>query len=285
MVFATGRKPGCGLALLGAFLCLAPPLRAQAPDPSGKAGIIQQLGSSVTMDLEFRDERGAPITLREASGGKPFVLALVYYRCPMLCNLILGGLLETLIALDPSAGEAFTVVTASFDPSEGPDLASAKKTHYLRAYGRPSGDSGWRFLSDKSGAAERLCRESGYRISYDAATRQYAHASAILVLTPEGKISRYFMGVTYPARDVRLALVEASRGKIGSVSDQLLLLCYSYDPAAGRYTLAVWRVLRIAGAVTALGIVLLIVRLSRRPSAAPTPAASAPGAGSATGGG
>src|SRR5262249_16892916 len=149
-----------------------------------KAGIIQQLGSSVTMSHPFRDERGNPITLAEASGGRPFVLALVYYRCPMLCNLILGGLLESLIALGPSAGQEFNVVTVRFDPTEGPELALAKKNHYLRAYGRSSGDAGWRFLSDQSGSAARLLSETGFRVTYDTASGQYAHASAILILTP-----------------------------------------------------------------------------------------------------
>jgi protein SCO1/2 len=284
MLFVTGKMLGRSALVLSLFLSSALPGAAQSSDDVRKAAIIQQLGSSVTLDLPFRDERGGTITLREAAAGKPIVLALVYYRCPMLCNLILGGVLETLVALGPTAGEDFTVVAASFDPSEGPELAAAKKAHYLRAYGRPSGDAGWRFLSDTSGSAERLCNETGFRISYDAATRQYAHGSAILILTPEGKISRYFMGVSYPARDVRLALAEASRGKIGSVADQLLLLCYSYDPAAGKYTLAVWRILRSAGAATVLGIALLIVRLSRRRAAgaaAAKPEAPASAAGGA----
>lgn len=262
-----------------AAILLATALASQSspPAPAGPlaaADLLQQLGSSVTMDLSFRGERGEPVTLREAAGGRPFILALVYYRCPMLCNLILGGLLETLTTLGPSAGEQFNVVTVSFDPREGPDLAAAKKAHYLRSYRRPAAEPGWRFLTDASGSAERLCREAGFRISYDPTTGQYAHASAILVLTPEGRVSRYFPGVAYPARDLRLALVEASAGKIGTVSDRLLLICFRYDPASGKYTLAVWRGLRAAGAATVLGIALLIVRLSRRgPRAAPAPPA------------
>ncbi|HVR85352.1 MAG TPA: SCO family protein [Planctomycetota bacterium] len=247
------------LAILGAQ---APAGQARGGTPG--VGITQQLGSSVTMDLQFRDERGNPISLGEASAGKPFVLALVYYRCPMLCNLVLGGILETLVALEPDAGDRFSVVTVSFDPSEGPDLASAKKQHYLRAYGRPSGERGWRFLSDRAGSAERLCRETGFRVSFDPVTRQYAHASAILVLTPDGRISRYLMGVTYPARDLRLALVEASAGKIGTATDQLLLLCLQYDPRAGKYTLAVWKLLRIGAAVTVFALLALILVLSRK---------------------
>lgn len=282
MAFMTPRTLGRSILALSFFFLSTVIAGAQSSRDARKVEIIQQLGSSVTMDLEFQDEQGGTISLKDAAAGKPIVLALVYYRCPMLCNMILGGVLETLVALGPSAGEDFTVVAASFDPSEGPDLARAKKTHYLRAYGRPSGERGWRFLSDKSGSSERLCQETGFSISYDPATRQYSHASAILILTPQGRISRYFMGISYPARDVRLAIAEASGGKIGSVADRLLLLCYSYDPSAGKYTVAVWRMLRVAGAATVLGIVLLLVRLTRRrgpgaPGATPQTPASAAG--------
>jgi protein SCO1/2 len=251
-------------ALLLSLSSSAVPAAPQAPSGPQGVGVLQQLGSSVTLNLPFKDERGREITLGEASDGKPFILALVYYQCPMLCNLILGGLLETLMDLGPSAGDQFNVVAVSFDPTEGPNLAMAKKSHYLRSYGRPSGEAGWRFLSDVSGSAERLCREVGFRIAYDPATRQYAHASAIMVVTPDGRLSRYFMGVSYPVRDVRLALVEASAGKIGSVTDQLLLLCFRYDPAAGKYTLAVWTLLRAASAATVFGLILLLVGLARR---------------------
>jgi protein SCO1/2 len=263
-VFAGARWGWLVPALLLSVSSPAVQAAPQAPGTPQGVGILQQLGSSVTMDLAFRDERGGEVTLREASGGKPFILALVYYQCPMLCNLILGGLLETLIALGPSAGDQFNVVTVSFDPAEGPGLAAAKKAHYLRSYGRPSGERGWRFLTDVSGSAERLCREAGFGIAYDPATRQYAHASAVMIVTPDGRLSRYFMGVSYPARDVRLALVEASAGKIGSVTDQLLLLCFRYDPAAGKYTLAVWTLLRAASVATVLGLILLVAGLARR---------------------
>jgi protein SCO1/2 len=261
------RKGKGRAALLGACLSLlagAPGRGDEGRPVAAGAGLTEQLGASVTLDLRFRDEEGRLITLGEAAGGKPFILALVYYRCPMLCNLVLGGVLETLIALGPTAGREFTVVTVSFDPSEGPDLARAKKTHYLRAYGRPSGERGWRFLTDQNASAERLCRETGFRIVYDSGSGQYAHAGAILVLTPQGRISRYFMGISYPERDVRLSLVEASAGKIGSAADQLLLLCFKYDPASGKYTLAVWRILRGLSILTVGAILLLVVLLNRR---------------------
>jgi protein SCO1/2 len=279
---------GIARVSVAAALLWAPPAamgQTAPPAPAGPvaADLLQQLGSPVTMDLAFRGERGESVTLREAAGGKPFILALIYYRCPLLCTLILGGLLETLTQLGPSAGDQFNVVTVSFDPREGPDLAAAAKARFLRSYGRASADRGWRFLADASGSAERLCRETGFRIAYDAASGLYAHASAILVLTPAGLISRYFPGVSYPARDVRLALVEASAGKIGTVADRLLLICFRYDAASGKYTLAVWRGLRIAGAATVLGLAFLLVRLSRRPPRAvpdPRPSeAASPGGG------
>lgn len=276
------RRLGTALWTIAVLTTQAP--AGQAVRATEPVGITQQLGSSVSLSLKFRDERGNLISLGEAAAGRPFVLALVYYRCPMLCNLVLGGILESVVALEPTAGEQFTVITVSFDPDEGPDLAAAKKQHYLRAYGRPSGEKGWRFLSDASGSAQRLCRETGFRTAFDAVTRQYAHASAILVLTPDGRISRYLMGVTYPPRELRLALVEASAGKIGTATDQLLLLCFRYDPQSGKYTLAVWKLLRTGAVVTVFGLMALILACSRKrarsvPAAPGATAPSSPGGG------
>jgi protein SCO1/2 len=227
-------------------------------------GIDQRVGERLSLDAVFRDESGAPLTLREASGGKPTILALVYYRCPMLCTQVLNGLLQTLLELAPSAGEQFNVVTVSFDPDEDAELARAKKARYLRSYGRASAQRGWRFLTGGKDAVTRLCRETGFRISYDPATRQFAHGSALIILTPEGAISRYLFGITFPVRELRLSLVEASAGKIGTATDQFLLLCMRYDTATGRYGLAVTRILQVAALATLLGLGLLVVRLSRR---------------------
>jgi protein SCO1/2 len=239
----------------------------------GDVGIDQRVGESVSLDLVFRDERGAPLRLKEATGGRTTVLALVYYRCPMLCNQILNGLLQTLLELKLDAGRDFNVVALSFDPSEGSELAQARREHVLKSYGRPSGREGWRFLTGERDAVERVCRETGFRTSFDPATGQYAHGAALVVLTPGGKISRYLFGVSYPARELRLSLVEASAGKIATAGDQFLLLCMQYDAASGKYGLAVTRLVKAAAVATVLGLGVLIVLLSRRAK----PAAAAGG--------
>lgn len=236
---------------------------AQA-DPSQGPGIEQRIGEKIPLDLPFRDEVGNPITLREAAGGRPAVLALVYYRCPMLCNQVLSGLLEALLEISSSAGEQFNVITLSFDPTEGPDLGSAKREQYLKAYGHASARSGWRFLTGSPESISVVCRETGFRTVYDPATRLYGHASALVILTPDGRISRYLFGVRYPARELRLSLVEASSGKIGTRGEQILLLCMRYDPATGKYTLAVNRLLKAAAGATLLGLAFLVYRLSRK---------------------
>jgi protein SCO1/2 len=237
--------------------------------PIQSVGIDQRVGEKLSLDLAFRDEGGAPVTLREAIRGKPTVLALVYYRCPMLCTLVLNGLLQALVDMTPSAGEQFNVVAVSFDPSEEAELARAKKAHYLKAYGRASAGDGWRFLTGGSDSISRLCRETGFRISYDPVTRQYAHGSALIILTPEGAISRYLFGVSFPTRELRLSLVEASAGKIGTATDQFLLLCMRYDVATGKYGLAITRILQAAAAATVLVLGGLLVALSRRRKLAP----------------
>jgi protein SCO1/2 len=231
---------------------------AQSPPSPEAVGIDQRLGSAVTLDAVFRDEHGAPTTLREAAGGKPILLVLVYYRCPMLCNQILNGLQEAVVGMNLRSGEHFRVLAVSFDPRETADLAAGRKARCLKALGSAGHERDWRFLTGTAEATERLCRETGFRVLYDAGTSLYTHASALLVLTPQGRISRYFMGITYRPRDVKLAIEEASEGKVGRLSDRILLLCYQYDPASGRYTLAVWRLLRAAAIATVTVLVLLI---------------------------
>lgn len=237
-------------------------------------GIDQRPGQTVTLGAVFRDESGRPVTLREAASGKPIVLALVYYRCPLLCNEVLQGLRETLVGMDRKAPLPFCILTVSFDPTDGPDQAAARKNRALDAKVTADLGAGWRFLTGTREATEQLCREVGYRILYDPATRQYAHATGLVVLTPEGKISRYFMGVSYSSRDLRLAVVEASEGRTGSVTDQLLLLCLQYDPSTGKYSLAVWRLLRSASLAAVAGLALLLVHLGRRRPNPPLPANS-----------
>lgn len=235
---------------------------------AGEPRIDQRLGETVSLETVFRDESGHPVSLATAAAGKPVVLALVYYRCPMLCNLELNGLVQSLQELEFSAGGAFTVIAASFDPAEPAALARERKAQVLKAYGRPGAESGWRFLTGDERAVARLCRETGFGTRYDPETRQFAHGSALILLTPGGVISRYLFGIAYPVRELRLSLVEASAGTIGSRTDQFLLLCMQYDPATGKYGLAVLRLLRIGAGATVLGLVLLLVRLNRRRKAA-----------------
>lgn len=245
------------------MIALLAVLLAAAQQPS-RAGIDQRIGEAVSLESVFRDEAGLPVTLGEAAAGKPVLLALVYYRCPLLCNLELNGLVQALQELWLSAGEQFTVVAVSFDPRETADLARDRKAQAVRTYGRPGTERGWRFLTGPADSVERLCRETGFRATFDPATGQYAHGSALILLTPAGKVSRYLFGVAYPVRELRLSLVEASAGTIGSKTDQFLLFCMRYDPATGKYGWAVLGLLKGVALLTLLALVVLIVRLSRR---------------------
>jgi protein SCO1/2 len=251
---------------------LVSPLSVQAQsaatNPFAAVGLDQRLNEQLPLDLSFHDETGKPVQLRDYFGEKPVVLALVYYQCPMLCTLVLNGLLRSLRALSFTAGTEFTVVTVSFDPRETPTLAATKKATYLHEYARSGAEAGWHFLTGEEPAIRRLTQAVGFRYVYDAKTDQYAHASGILVLTPQGRIARYFYGVEYAPRDLRLGLVEASANKIGSPVDQLLLLCYHYDPAAGKYGVLITNVLRLAGVATVLGLgtfMLVMFRRERQP--------------------
>jgi len=227
-------------------------------------GIDQHLGAQVPMEVTFRDEAGRPITLRECLGGKPTILVLAYYRCPMLCTEVLNGLTDALRALPYNVGDRFNVVTVSFDPQELPVLAAAKKSSYLAAYNRPGAEAGWHFLTGEKSAITALTQAVGFRYKYDPKIDQFAHASGIIVLTPDGKVSRYFYGIIYPPADLRLGLVESSDGRIGTLADQVVLLCYHYDPATGKYSPAILGLMRIAGVVTLVGIGLLMLLARRR---------------------
>jgi len=232
-----------------------------------QVGIDQKLDAQIPLDLVFRDEQGRAVALREYFGEKPVILSLVYYECPMLCTLILNGLLRSLRALPLTVGKEFTVLTVSFDPREGPELAAAKKQAYVRSYGRPGAEGGWHFLTGEETAIRQLTDAVGFRYAFDPETGQFAHASAIMVLTPHGRIARYFYGVEYAPRDLRFGLIEAAQGKIGSPVDQILLYCYHYDPKTGKYSVLVLNVLRLAGAATVLilgGFMLVMFRRDRR---------------------
>jgi protein SCO1/2 len=229
-----------------------------------KVGIEQKLNSQIPLDLRFRDETGREVRLGDYfKDGKPVVLTLVYYECPMLCNQVLNGVVGTLQALSFTPGREFEVVTVSFDPREGPDLAAAKKETYLRRLGRTGAGEGWHFLTGDKASIDALAQSVGFKYVWDDESKQFAHASAIMVATPEGRLSHYFYGIEYSPKDLRLALVEASKGSIGSPVDELILYCYHYDPATGKFA-PVMAVLRVAGVLTVFGVVALILLLVRR---------------------
>jgi protein SCO1/2 len=221
-------------------------------------GIDQRLDERVPLDLPFRDEDGRDVRLGDYFGERPVVLALVYYECPMLCTQVLNGLVSALTVLSLSAGREFDVVAVSFDPAEGPGLAMAKKRSYLQRYGRPGTEAGWHFLTGEQASIERLTRAVGFRYAYDRKRDQFAHGAAITVLTPSGVISRYFYGIEYAPRDVRLGLVEASANRVGSLADQILLLCYHYDPSTGRYGFVALTLVRIGGILTIVAFGLFL---------------------------
>jgi protein SCO1/2 len=227
-------------------------------------GIDQKLDGQLPLDLTFRDEGGREVRIEEYFRGRPVILAPVYYECPMLCNQVLNGLTESLKAVSLDAGDEFEVIAVSFDPRETPSLAAAKKESYVRRYGRTGADAGWHFLTGDKESIARLTDAVGFRYRWDAATNQFAHASAVMVLTPQGKISRYFYGIDYAPSDLRLGLVEASEGKVGSPVDQLLLYCFHYDPVTGKYGAAVMNVLKLLSVVFLIVVGALFVLLRRR---------------------
>jgi protein SCO1/2 len=245
------------LALSAALLPAAWPAVAQQqglPGPLAEVGFDQNLGESVPLDLEFTDHTGARIELRELFGERPIVRVPAYYECPMLCTLVLDGLSRTLRTLPFNPGTEFDVVTVSFDPRETPEQAAETRDEVLARFRRPETAHGWHFLTGEQPAIESLTSAVGFRYAFDEALGEYAHAAGVVVITPEGRIARYFFGIEYPARDLRLGLVEAADERIGSVVDQLLLYCYRYDPTTGRYNAVVMRILRLAGIATVLAI-------------------------------
>ena len=247
------------------------PYEARAPSGLPKVfenvGIDQKLNEQLPLDLVFKDENGADVKLGDFFGKKPVVLSLVYYQCPMLCNQVLNGMVTAFRVMNFKAGQEFEVVTVSFDSRETAALAAAKKNtyvNYLPSDRRTGAARGWHFLTGDEASIKRLTEAVGFRYRWDEATNQFAHASAIYVTTPEGKLARYLYGVEYAPRDLRLGLIEAADNKIGSPVDQLLLYCYHYDPATGKYGARIMRVMQIAGVVTVFGIVALLFTLRRR---------------------
>jgi protein SCO1/2 len=248
-------KWGTWFLAAGAVLALASSARAQGQRPARapEARIDQRLGEQVPLDVVLRDESGRAVPLRRYFDGRPVVLVLAYFRCPRLCSVILNNLTESLRKVPYKIGKKFTVLTVSFDPREKPDLAAAKKAAYAESYGLPGAEKGWHFLTGEGPQIKRLADAVGFRYFYDDKKGEYAHASGIMVLTPDGKVSRYFYGIDFPPRDLAFGLEDASSGAIGSpVVRPLRLLCYGYDPVTGKYTLLTMRLVRLAGLLTVL---------------------------------
>jgi len=247
---------------------MSPPANVRPPYLTN-VGIEQHLDGQVPLELSFIDDTGRPVKLGDYFGKKPLILNLVYYNCPMLCGEALAGLSASMKMIKFDVGNEFDVVTVSFNPKETPQLAAQKKAEYLKRYGRANAAAGWHFLTGPPESINALTKAVGFQYQYDATKNQYAHATAIMVLTPQGRISRYFYGVDFPPKDLRMGLVEASSGKIGNAVDQVLLYCYHYDPAAGKYGAVVSNMLKIGGGLTILFIGALILILIRLDRAAP----------------
>jgi protein SCO1 len=247
---------------------LSPPANVRPPYLQN-VGIDQHLDGQVPPDLPFIDDAGRPVKLGDYFGRKPLILNLVYYNCTMLCGEELAGLTGALKAVKFDIGNQFDIVTVSFNPEETTNLAAAKKKDYVARYGRPGAASGWHFLTGSAGSIDALAKAVGFQYQYDPNTKQYAHATAIMVLTPEGRISRYFYGVEFPPKDLRLGLVEASQMKIGNPVDEVLLYCYHYNPATGKYGAVVSNMLRVGGGAIILFLAGLLFILFRIEKAAP----------------
>ena len=234
------------------------------PIPLQNVALEQKLGVQVPLDVEFRDEAGRTVTLKDYFGRRPLILSLVYYSCQDLCPLILDGLVRGMRPLSFSIGDQFDVLTVSFDPRDTSALAAAKKTDFVKQYSRPGAEKGWHFLTGDETAIRRLTEAVGFRYNYESKNDRFGHATGIMLLTPDGKIARYFYGIEFSPRDLRLGLIEASAQKIASPIDQLLLFCYHYDPATGKYSLLVTNLVRLAGIATVLALVIFIAVMLRR---------------------
>lgn len=263
------------LAVAALLLC-GSGVRAQViPDNVGQSsnglppalvnvGFDPQLNAQIPLDESFVDEFGQAVTLREYSGKKPVVLAFVYFTCPMLCNQVEQAVVGTLKMISFNPGKDYEVVFISFDPSDTPEEALRKKHEALSRFARPTTEKGWHFLTGTQDSINAVTRAADFRFTYDSKTRLFGHASGILILTPDGRISRYFFGVEYPPSHVRLGLVDASSGKIGTPVDHLLLFCYQYDPTKARYSATILTVIRMGGVVTLVCMAIGFVIFRRR---------------------
>jgi protein SCO1/2 len=263
---------GMAMLLLGGTFAFAqmlgagePTVKGNLPPALSKVGIDQRLNEQVPLDLQFTDEQGQAVRLGDYfHSGRPVVVSLVYYDCPMLCGEVMQGMASTFKALQFTPGKEFEVVTLSIDPREKPELAAAKKKTFIGVLDRPEAASGWHFLTGERPQIDALANALGWHYHYDPKLDQFAHPAGIMLLTPQGKISQYYYGIEYSARDMRLGIIQASQNKIGSLTDQVLLYCYHYDPRSGKYGPVVMNIVRLAGGVTVLvlgGFLVLMFRL------------------------
>ncbi len=234
------------------------------PQVLKQVGIDQKLNAQLPLDAKFLDENGAGVKLGQYFGKKPVIIALVYYECPMLCNEVLNGLVAGVKPLSFDAGKEFEVVAISFNPNEKPDLAKAKKESYLARYNHQDTENGWHFLTGTQDSIDSVANAVGYHYQWDEASKQYAHAGGIMMATPDGKMSRYFYGIEYAPKELRLGLIESANNKIGNPVDQLLLYCYHYDPATGKYGFMIMKAMRLGGVVTLIAMAVMLIFLWRR---------------------
>ncbi len=264
----TGSCCICNMMVAAVFLAqialVAAPANSLSDEQLLQIKFDQKLNHQVSLDLSFRDENGRSVQLADYFGRKPVILILGYYGCPMLCTLVLNGAVEGLQDLKADVGNEFEIINISIDPAETTDLANAKKRTYLKRYGRTHAADGWHFLTGDEAAIKQLADEVGFRYAYDASIKEYAHPSGLIILTPEGKVSRYLFGVNYPAKELNAALQEADARKIGSPIQQLILLCFHYSPLTGKYGNLIMAAVRASGAITLVALGATVFVLARR---------------------
>jgi protein SCO1 len=261
-------KKGILLVVMLGLACLLPQSDARAQQTVGgvvsQVGFDQKLGIQLPLDLRFHDDTGRDLRLGELLGRRPVILAPVYFRCPLLCNQLLNGLTRSLKPVSLAAGQDFDVIAFSINPAETPDLAGPKKRAYLEQYDRPGSANGWHFLVGDQPAISALTEAIGFRYTFNPQTELYAHAAGVVIVTPEGRIARYFYGIDFPPKELESELTRARAGQIGNPIGRLLLLCYDYDAATGKYTLSIMRLLRVAGTATAVALGAFVCLMFRR---------------------
>jgi protein SCO1 len=254
------------LIILGLLANLPGPAVAQAVSGgvTTQAGFDQELGAQLPLAAHFRDESGRELPLGDYFGRRPVILAPVYYGCPLLCGQVLAGLARSLRPLSLEAGKEFDVIAFSINPDEGPAMALAKKTVYVERYDRAGTESGWHFLTGEQASIRALAEKIGFRYTYNPQTKLFTHAAGVVIVTPEGVVSRYFFGIDYSPKELQIELERARAGRVGSRIGKLLLLCYDYDAATGKYTLSILRIIRVLGTATALSLVGFLLFMFRR---------------------